>query len=233
MARVDELNIYRKRDLSLAEDVYKEIEEKAFDYKEFINDYFKPMDISEKQREERRKLANEMFNVFLFLFSLVEVSQNYNYLNVEYLVTQFELQYAPLVMSYSRNDEYISGYVDKVSKDIVNTTVDNVRKPKDSGENKFATSDKRAALLSVNEANSVENYEELQEAIENGYTKKSWCTMLDRKVRDTHRVLEGKTIPIDEYFEVGDDLLLFPRDEENCINNLGNIANCRCSLKFS
>ena len=232
MARVDELNIYRKRDLSLAEDVYKEIEEKAFDYKEFINDYFKPMDISEKQREERRKLANEMFNVFLFLFSLVEVSQNYNYLNVEYLVTQFELQYAPLVMSYSRNDEYISGYVDKVSKDIVNTTVDNVRKPKDSSENKFATSDKRAALLSVNEANSVENYEELQEAIENGYTKKSWCTMLDRKVRDTHRVLEGKTIPIDEYFEVGDDLLLFPRDEENC-ENIENIAGCRCSLKYS
>ena len=77
MARVDELNIYRKRDLSLAEDVYKEIEEKAFDYKEFINDYFKPMDISEKQREERRKLANEMFNVFLFLFSLVEADRHF------------------------------------------------------------------------------------------------------------------------------------------------------------
>lgn len=225
MAKIDELNVFRKRDLNDPKEVSKEIEEKIFDYKQFINEYFDPMDISEKQKEERRKLANEMFNVFLFLFSLVEVGFDNNYLDLDFLSSQFELQFAPLVMSYARNDEYIGEYIEKVSKDVVKTTVDNL-------DSDFATSDKRAAYVAVNEANSVENYEELQEAIDNGYTHKRWCTMLDRKVRDSHRVLEGKTIPIDDYFEVGDDLLLFPRDEENC-ENIENIAGCRCSLKYS
>lgn len=232
MARIDELNVFRNRDLSRKENVSKEIEEKVFDYKRFINEYFDPMDISEKQKEERRKLANEMFNTFLFLFSLIEVSKSYNYMNIEYFVAQFELQFAPLVMSYSRNDEYIGQYIDKVSNDVVKTTVDGLKKPEKSADREFVISDKRAAYAAVNEANSVENYEELQEAIESGYTHKRWCTMLDKRVRDTHKLLEGKTIPIDDYFEVGDDLLLFPRDEENC-ENVENIAGCRCSLKYS
>lgn len=219
MARIDELNVFKEKEIS------KEIEDKFFDYNEFIKEYFDPMDLTEKQKEERRKLANEMFNVFLFLFSLVEVSQENGYLDLDFLSTQFKLQFAPLVMSYSRNDDYIGNYIDKVSDDVVRTTVDNL-------DSDFTTSDKRAALISVNEANSVENYEELQDAIESGYTMKRWCTMLDKRVRETHRELEGKTIPIDDYFEVGDDLLLFPRDEENC-ENLANISNCRCSLRFS
>ncbi len=226
MAKIDELNVFKEKD------PLKAIEDKYFDYKQFIKEYFDPMDISEEQKEERRKLANEMFNVFLFLFSLVEVAEANNYSNIEFLSTQFELQFAPLVMSYSRNDDYISRYIDKVSKDVVRTTVEGSKKPSGSAEREFATSDKRAAYAAVNEANSVENYEELQEAIESGYTRKRWCTMLDRKVRDTHRLLEGKTIPIEEYFQVGDDLLLCPHDQENC-ENLENIAGCRCSLKFS
>lgn len=226
MAKIDELNVFKEKD------PLKEIEEKYFDYKQFIKEYFDPMDISEEQKEERRKLANEMFNVFLFLFSLVEVAEANNYSNIEFLSTQFELQFAPLVMSYSRNDDYISRYIDKVSNDVVKTTVDGLKKPEKSTDREFVMSDKRAAYAAVNEANSVENYEELQEAIESGYTHKRWCTMLDKRVRDTHRLLEGKTIPIDDYFEVGDDLLLFPRDEENC-ENVENIAGCRCSLKYS
>lgn len=226
MARTDELNVFKEKD------PLREIEDRIFDYRQFIKEYFDPMDISEDQKEERRKLANEMFNVFLFLFSLVELSEENGYSNLEYLSTQFELEFAPLVMGYSRNDDYIGRYIDKVSKDVVRTTVEGVKKPLGSAEREFATSDKRAAYAAVNEANSVENYEELQEAIESGYTHKRWCTMLDKRVRDTHRILEGKTIPIEDYFEVGDDLLLCPRDEGNCINNLGNIANCRCSLKY-
>lgn len=58
-----------------------------------------------------------------------------------------------------------------------------------------------------------------------GYTVcKTWRTMLDDRVRDTHWPLEGKKIPIDAYFETVNGRALFPGGfgvpEEDC--------NCRC-----
>lgn len=231
MARVDELNVFRNRDLSRKENVSKEIEEKVFDYKRFINEYFDPMDISEKQKEERRKLANEMFNTFLFLFSLIEVSKSYNYMNIEYFVAQFELQFAPLVMSYSRNDEYIGQYIDKVSNDVVKTTVDGLKKPEKSADREFTTSDKRAAFLSVNSSNTVENYEDIQEAIESGYRYKTWVAEVDKKTRASHLEINGTRIPIEEYFQFEDCEMFEPHDEVN--GTAEQCANCRCTVHFS
>lgn len=225
MARIDELNVFKEKN------PLKAIEEKYFDYKTFIKEYFDPMDISDKQKEERRKLANEMFNVFLFLFSLVEVAEANNYSNIEFLSTQFELQFAPLVMSYSRNDDYISQYIDKVSKDVVRTTVEGSRKPLGSAEREFATSDKRAAFLSVNSSNTVENYEDIQEAIENGYRYKTWVAEVDKKTRASHLEINGKKIPIEEYFQFEDCEMFEPHDEVN--GTAEQCANCRCTVHFS
>ena len=70
----------------------------------------------------------------------------------------------------------------------------------------------------------------LTTAIYGGATKKTWLTMQDLRVRDTHIPLEGQTIPIDADFYTwdGDHAPapgLFSLPENN--------INCRCQLKFN
>ena len=58
------------------------------------------------------------------------------------------------------------------------------------------------AIARVAETDSVRIYNEakLITGKENGATIKTWHTMEDWKVRDTHTVLNGVTVPIDGYF---------------------------------
>lgn len=54
---------------------------------------------------------------------------------------------------------------------------------------------------------------------------KTWVTMLDDKVRDTHLYLEGETIPFnDRFFSFDGDSAMFPGG----FNKVQNNANCRC-----
>lgn len=96
----------------------------------------------------------------------------------------------------------------------------------------YWTSQDRAMAIAENEANTVVGCEEMEEAIEAGYQNKIWVTVGDNRVRDTHREVDGLEIPINEAFEVGDSLLMYPRD-----TSLGaspdEIDNCRCWLEYS
>ena len=60
--------------------------------------------------------------------------------------------------------------------------------------------------------------------------KKTWVTMGDEKVRDTHAYLEGITIDSNAHFVTFDgDMALFPGAFTKAQNN----ANCRCILIYS
>lgn len=59
---------------------------------------------------------------------------------------------------------------------------------------------------------------------------KTWFTMLDDKVRDTHDYLEGTTVGLDEkFFTYDGDSALYPSGFENAENNV----NCRCTVIYS
>jgi len=73
----------------------------------------------------------------------------------------------------------------------------------------------------------VYNTAVLNTGLKLGASTKTWRTMEDEKVRDSHVILDGQTIPIDAYFyTMGDKALQpggFETAEENC--------NCRCILE--
>ena len=70
----------------------------------------------------------------------------------------------------------------------------------------------------------------LDTAKANGATQKTWNTMLDDRVRDTHEPLEGVTIPIDaEFYTFDGDKALAPGGFEKAENNV----SCRCLLTVS
>lgn len=63
-----------------------------------------------------------------------------------------------------------------------------------------------------------------------GARYKTWVTMEDDRVRDTHAYLQAITIPIDDYFVTYDgDKALRPGDFELP----ENVINCRCLLTYA
>jgi hypothetical protein len=58
---------------------------------------------------------------------------------------------------------------------------------------------------------------------------KTWRTMEDDRVRDTHEYLQGMTVPLEARFYTYDgDSAMYPGDFGNADNN----CNCRCLLEF-
>lgn len=90
-------------------------------------------------------------------------------------------------------------------------------------------SEERANMIALNESNWIYNHEEFFEALARKKTK-TWHTALDEKVRFTHMAVEGVTIPVDEYFTVGNSKMLYPLDYTA---DISETANCRCSLSYN
>ena len=84
--------------------------------------------------------------------------------------------------------------------------------------------------IAETEAHRIGNDIAFEGAKASGATKKTWLTMMDEKVRDSHYYLEGVTIGIDDYFySFKGGKTLYPGEwgiaDEDC--------NCRCECKFS
>lgn len=81
------------------------------------------------------------------------------------------------------------------------------------------------------ESHRVYNDSQFATAKQSGLkVKKTWSTMLDERVRDTHEFLEGVTLDLDERFYTLDgDSALQPGGFESASGN----CNCRCELILS
>jgi len=206
-----------------------ELNELSIEYGDLdIESYFELMDISDEQKEKRKDAASDFWDALLFLFALIRVSIEYADFDYNYILTQFQNRYSEMVSEYARLDSYIEQYIDTFTHNTLNTTIERLNL---TSENDYWTSDKRALGIALNEANSVLNYEELQQAIDKGYTHKQWRAEIDRKTRDEHREMNGKTIPIDQYFHFSDCEMMMPHDEVN--GTAEQLVNCRCALKYS
>ena len=58
---------------------------------------------------------------------------------------------------------------------------------------------------------------------------KRWLTEADKKVRATHRSVNGETIPLSALFRVGLDMMLYPGDP---LASVDEVAGCRCDLEI-
>lgn len=58
-------------------------------------------------------------------------------------------------------------------------------------------------------------------------TQKRWRCHHDDRTRKTHRDADGQTVPLDDPFHVGRDLLMYPGDS---MGSAGETINCRCSV---
>jgi uncharacterized protein with gpF-like domain len=96
----------------------------------------------------------------------------------------------------------------------------------------YATTGDIESIMRVAEtdATRVFNESELKTAQRVGAKSKTWNTMLDDRVRDTHSYLEGMTVGIhDDFYTYDGDHAPAPGQFELPENSI----NCRCYLTFS
>lgn len=191
--------------------------------------YFGDMELSDSEKQSRIALAEEIDDVFFFLFALVLLQKDTNTdFDVDSINETTIRRYKDALTRFgydlNKANNYLNQYVDESVPPIVETTMERL-------EDDYYTSDDRAKLIAENEANSVKNYVAFKNALKKGMTHKTWVTKRDMFVRHTHILVDGEKIGINDAFEVGDSLMLYPKDIIN--GELKECANCRCVLKFT
>lgn len=89
---------------------------------------------------------------------------------------------------------------------------------------------KRRRVIAEHEAQTAFNAGTYFASRQVGAPTKTWRTRRDDRVRDTHRILNNKSIPIDDEFVTGGIGLRFPGDP---LAPASLTINCRCRLSFN
>ena len=189
------------------------------------DEYFDDMDLTEPQKEKRKNTAEEIERVFRDLLALVfylYVEGAYDYTEA---IMEAQTAYVDVLKDIDVSDYFSVAHVPNAVTSVVNTMLTNPGNP-------FNFTIDRAILIAENEANSIWNDAEYEEALKSGKKRKTWHTILDKRTRDWHAEVNWQTKPITEPFEVNGELLQFPRDESLGASG-GNIVNCRCSVTYS
>lgn len=200
-----------------------------------FDDYFDEMDLSDTEKAEREDLAFWIYLMMLLTFSLIDSMIENESVDKDYAKKSLKENYEQLISEHvSENllDSHILDYVLMFATNEINVTMKYLdsAKPNDKTDSYYLSSD-RALNIGANEANTILNYRDYKNAIENGYTKKQWISENDKHVRTTHRDINGTILDINEPFVIKDSLLMFPKD-----TSLGaepdEIVNCRCTIKY-
>lgn len=100
-----------------------------------------------------------------------------------------------------------------------------------TGEPAMPTATNTPALLAQMAAQAVVNGAIHAVATAAGWSRKTWRSQEDSRVRDTHRALDRTTVPMSEPFvSPSGAKLRFPGDPRAPIDE---VANCRCWLRMS
>lgn len=188
--------------------------------------FFGEMDLSQEQKEKREQTAKDIEE-----FMLLAIMSMYNTMEVglqdlseaSSIITQ---RYDALLkrLNIPLTTFFANIHVASVASDIVYATMGHADDP-------YFFSEDRARLIAENESNSIWNDSQFEDAHLTWKSRKGWRAILDSRTRGTHVEANGTEIPIDQPFEVGESLLMFPRDQ-----SLGadpsEIVNCRCTAYY-
>lgn len=183
-----------------------------------IIDFFDEMEVDDVA--QRTELAVSLEKIFREMFLVALAGE----LAREELINRLITEYSMAIVGSGYRPNY--GHIERVCEDIVDNTLERLDTP-------YMTSTDRSITIAETETNNAANNDEYLEAKENGMTQKTWVAFHDNKTRETHREVDGTTIPIDDMFQVGMAELMYPCDETNGYDNPEELVNCRCHTIYS
>jgi hypothetical protein len=213
------------------------IKRRSIPYKQ----YFGEMELSVRDKERRVKLAEDIEDIMLLFFELLATSSVFVMIDWDYLLTwlTIRLQGVAARAYVDGDDIFIAMYPTKTASEIIEATRNafgfNMVPEEDTTDpaQVYAMSKDRAMFVAENEANTLYNRSDYVKAKKAGKKYKTWITQKDSRVRKTHREIDNKKIPIDEFFYVGKAEMLYPKDIDNAAGYPEEYVNCRCTIKYS
>lgn len=196
-------------------DELKTIKKRSVDYDAF----FDGIKLNTKTKKDLISFAEEMEIVILY-FMMMEPE--------EISISTLAEKYADMAVKFLNLKEpsaYVQKRAEDYAKDFVETTENHKEDP-------WYSSADRAKLNAENETLTLAEHGEYSWAVKSGKTKKTWVTMQDDRVRESHVEVDGMTIGIFEDFVVGSSVMGYPRDLTNNPEP-EEVVNCRCYLQYS
>lgn len=187
--------------------------------------YFGEMGLSADKRRKRIDLAELLYDELWAVFVLMFLMEQTGRIDYDEIATEVYDAYIragnavdiPEGTLIERAAEYAQNFVDATQA---------------HEEDPYYFSEDRLVVNCENESNGLYNTLDYDDALERELTHKTWRTMEDEKVRETHAELDGITLPIDSLFEVGDSLMAYPKDTTYDAS-AEEIVNCRCWCEYT
>lgn len=189
-----------------------------------FDDFFAPMKITDEQKRERIRLAEAFKEEFLYMMSYMFYA--YPTLNEQMI---YDLRDA-----YIRAIEEVGLYsmVDQYYRQAEKFAIDCIEATQRHKEDPYFYSADRARLNAEDQSNRVYDFKDFNDAVANGMRYKTWNTVGDNRVRDSHEEVEGLTIPISDLFVLRGGLLAYPHDSSHGADT-SELSGCRCTLTYS
>lgn len=185
-------------------------------------EFFSVMNLPKSELQIRLSMASDIYELMIVHFLLFIDSQNYK-VSKEFLVNQLKADMLDMASKYVQIDDYVELMVNSLANDITTSTIGNYDVP-------YYLSEDRAMYIAEDNANAFCNYKQYQDATQSKSTK-TWHTAKDLVVRKTHREVDEKQIPIDEFFNVGGSRMRFPKDMLESPSP-EEIIGCRCWVTY-
>ena len=186
--------------------------------------YFELMAISKEDKKKRVDCAFFFYDAVWYVLTMIRLENEKGRLADKEDYRQ-SLEYRIIDKLDETDIPYDEEYIKNITEDIIDTTFRHI-----DDEDDYFISQDRAVLIAQNEANTVMNGVDFFNAKKSGKTHKQWIAQLDEATREAHLLVDGTFIPIDEMFQVGNDLMRFPHDYNASAEN---VVNCRCSCVYS
>lgn len=189
------------------------------------DEYFGDMELTEEEKKDRKKFAESMEEVMLFIFALFSVMKQYGYQNNSFIIRELRERYSETILKFMQLDDYLKKYVEKFSRETIEITIKHE-------DETYYTSDDRAVFISENESHFAFSHKEFSDAVKAGKTKKQWMDIRDDRERKTHREVGRTILPINKPFLVGNSKMMHPKDAETYGASAEEIVGCRCSARY-
>ena len=196
-----------------------------FDELHQLKRFFSIMNVSEAEKDKRCDFAFLFYDALWYTFALFKVEQKLNSegsYGAKFDEDLFRNSIKNRISDVIESVPHDPVYLDKLVDEITDTTKRHLDDP-------YYFSKDRALIIAQNEANTLFNYADYDSAVRSGKQYKVWLTENDSRVRPEHAEVDGMRIPINEYFTVGEDKMLYPHDMNA---SASNIVNCRCVCTY-
>ncbi len=187
-----------------------------------LESYFAPMVLSAEKKRERLRLAKRLEEEFVYCMAYMF----YAYPNInESMVKEFRDRYINQLMLLGIASAAATEQAEKFAIEVVDSTLNHREDP-------YYYSKDRARLCAEDQSNFIYDDKDFSDAVANGYLFKTWETVGDNRVRNSHVEVEGLTIPIEEPFVLQGGLMLAPHDLSMGADE-SEVILCRCTLSYS